>query len=221
MKNRIHIFLFCCFALFSLQANAQLDNNSNGKKKGTSKGLLAVPAKTTKKPTSLDLTNKSGFKTAYSKVKKVKSALQKELDLKNKGIISKEKMAEERWSKSFQKINGQYPKIDQHLGDFRTNSKYVTISCRDFQHPDNDRVTVYHNKIPVVYNLALLRNFQSFKIPLEKGINTISFMALNQGTSGPNTAAFKVFDDTGTLLASKEWNLATGAKATILIAKDK
>jgi len=56
---------------------------------------------------------------------------------------------------------------------------------------------------------------------LEIGINKIAFKALNQGTSGPNTAAFKVFNDAGMLLSSNEWNLATGAKATIVIAKDK
>ena len=218
MKNRIYFILFSFFVLVSTQVNAQLDNSSNSTKKGTSKGLLAVPAKTTKKPTSLELTNKSGFKNAYSKVKKHKSPFEKKKIAKD--ILTKEKVAEERWDKVFKRINGQYPKVDQHLGDFRTNSKFVKIICRDFQHPDNDRVTIYHNEEPVVYNIALQRNYQSFKLPLDKGINTISFKALNQGTSGPNTAAFKVIDDQGNVLASKEWNLATGAKATILIAKD-
>ena len=58
-------------------------------------------------------------------------------------------------------------------------------------------------------------------IPLEVGINEISFVALNQGTSYPNTAGFKVYDDSGNVISSNEWNLATGAKAVILIAKDK
>jgi hypothetical protein len=30
-----------------------------------------------------------------------------------------------------------------------------------------------------------------------------------------------VFNDEGDLISSNEWNLATGAKATLLIAKDK
>jgi hypothetical protein len=67
----------------------------------------------------------------------------------------------------------------------------------------------------------LQKNYQKFNIPLEVGINKIAFKALNQGTSGPNTAAFKVYNDAGMLLSSNEWNLATGAKATIVIAKDK
>ena len=65
------------------------------------------------------------------------------------------------------------------------------------------------------------QRYQKFNIPLEKGINKITILALNQGTSGPNTAGFKVFNDTGMLLSSNEWNLATGAKATLIIAKDK
>ena len=54
-----------------------------------------------------------------------------------------------------------------------------------------------------------------------KKLNKIIILALNQGTSGPNTAAFKVFNDAGMLLSSNEWNLATGAKATLLIAKEQ
>jgi hypothetical protein len=77
------------------------------------------------------------------------------------------------------------------------------------------------NGVPVVVNIVLKQRYQRFNIPLEVGINKISFVALNQGTSGPNTAAFKVYNDAGMLLSSNEWNLATGAKATLLVAKDK
>jgi hypothetical protein len=77
------------------------------------------------------------------------------------------------------------------------------------------------NNIPVITNIVLKQQYQSFTLPLEIGINKISFVALNQGTSGPNTAAFKVYNDAGMLLSSNEWNLATDAKATLVIAKDK
>jgi hypothetical protein len=132
-------------------------------------------------------------------------------------------LSEARFLKAFKKINGQYiyPVIDQDLGGFRTNSNSVNIICRDFQFPDGDRVTIMLNNIPVVTNIVLKQQYQSYTIPLEIGINKISFVALNQGTSGPNTAAFKVYDDSGILLSSNEWNLATNAKATIVIAKDK
>jgi len=97
----------------------------------------------------------------------------------------------------------------------------VNIICRDFQYPDGDRVTILINDIPVIQNIVLQQNYQKFNIPIDIGINRIAFKALNQGSSGPNTAAFKVYNDAGMLISSNEWNLATGAKATLVIAKDK
>ncbi len=115
----------------------------------------------------------------------------------------------------------QYPVIDQDLGSFSTKSKSVNIICRDFQYPDGDKVTILLIDIPVVSNIILKKNYQSFNIPLGEGINTIEILALNQGTSGPNTAGFKIYNDAGMLISSNQWNLATGAKASIIIAKEK
>ncbi len=207
--------------LLSTSAFAQLDNTDSTDKKGAKKSVLAVPAKEIKKPKSLKNDNKDGFKKAYDKKQKELAKKKKEEDLKNKGILTSAKIAEERFLKSWKKINAPYPKIDQDLGSFRTQSKSVKIICRDFQYPDGDRVTITINDIPVIKNITLRRAFQGFDLPLEVGINKIAFIALNQGTSGPNTAAFKVYDDSGNLISSNEWNLATGAKATIVIAKDK
>jgi hypothetical protein len=55
---------------------------------------------------------------------------------------------------------------------------------------------------------------------LEKGFNKIDFEALNQGSSGPNTAQFQIFDDKGVLISSSQWNLGTGFKATIVLVKE-
>jgi len=172
-------------------------------------------------PKSIELNGSQGFQKAYEAEKE--KLKKKETNLDNKGILTKAKLNEQRFLKSFKKINGQYiiPKIDQDLGSFRSNSKSVNIICRDYQYPDGDRVTIYVNDIPVIYNLTLEQNYQKFNIPLEVGMNRIVIEALNQGTSGPNTAAFKVYNDAGMLISSNEWNLATGAKATLIIAKDK
>ena len=197
---------------------AQVDGSTGKDKKGKKKVIKAIPAKELKKPAEIKPKSDAGFKKAYSK--KTKKQKEEE-DLRNKGILTKAKIAEERYLKSFKKINMQYPKIDQDLGSFRISTKTVTIICRDYQYPDGDRVTVYVNDIPVVNNLTLRRNYQKFVLPMSTGINRIVFKALNQGTSGPNTAGFKVFDDKGNLVSANEWNLATGAKATLLIVKDK
>jgi hypothetical protein len=202
---------------------AQLDKTNGAINKGKLKATILKNAKAIEIPNSVELLGNEGFKKAYDKEQEKLKIKQEEDHLKNKGFTSQKQLSEARFLKAFKKINGQYiyPVIDQDLGGFRTNSNSVNIICRDFQFPDGDRVTIMLNNIPVVTNIVLKQQYQSYTIPLEIGINKISFVALNQGSSGPNTAAFKVYDDSGILLSSNEWNLATNAKATIVIAKDK
>jgi len=213
------IFYFLFFISFSLFS--QTDTLSDSNKKNIGKNvIIGIPNKKIKKPVSLDIGNNDGFKKAFDNKNK-QDAKKKKEDLKDKGILSAAKISEERFLKSWKKINAPFPKIDQDLGSFRTQSKAVRIICRDFQYPDGDRVTITINDIPVIRNITLYSSYQSFDLPLQVGINKIAFIALNQGTSGPNTAGFTVFDDAGNVISSNEWNLATGAKATVIIAKDK
>lgn len=225
MQLKLKYFLFLIFTISFSTIFAQLDSNKGSKKdsKSKSKTIILNNAKEVKKPNSIELTGANGFKKAFEKEREKLKQEQQKSNLDNKGILTQAKLNEQRFLKSFKKINGQYiiPKIDQDLGSVRTNSASVNIICRDFQYPDGDRVTIYVNDVPVIYNITLQTNYQKFNIPLEVGINKISILALNQGSSGPNTAAFKVFNDAGMLLSSNEWNLATGAKATLVVAKDK
>lgn len=213
--------IFCIF--LNTKLAAQIDTNKGTTEKGEIKSIVLKNAKNVNQPKSIELNGTEGFEKAYEAEKEKLKKQQKEDNLKNKGILTQAKLNEQRFLKSFKKINGQYiiPKIDQDLGSFRTNSKSVNIICRDFQYPDGDRVTIYVNDVPLIYNILLKTSYQKFNIPLNVGINKIAFKALNQGTSGPNTAAFKVYNDAGMLISANEWNLATGAKATIVIAKDK
>ena len=57
-------------------------------------------------------------------------------------------------------------------------------------------------------------------LELDKGFNRLDFEALNQGSSGPNTAQVDVYDEAGKLLYSNKWLLSTGSKATLIIVKD-
>jgi|TARA_B100000768_G_scaffold181446_1_gene204483 hypothetical protein len=215
-SNFFYFLFLISFSLFS-----QTDTLSDSNKKNIGKNvIIGIPNKKIKKPVSLDIGNNDGFKKAFDNKNK-QDAKKKKEDLKDKGILSAAKISEERFLKSWKKINAPFPKIDQDLGSFRTQSKAVRIICRDFQYPDGDRVTITINDIPVIRNITLYSSYQSFDLPLQVGINKIAFIALNQGTSGPNTAGFTVFDDAGNVISSNEWNLATGAKATVIIAKDK
>jgi len=223
-KNIFKPFATLLIFIISLKNFAQLDNNNGGTNKGnTSLGTTQTDAMEVKKPKSLDFNNDNGFKTAAQRLKKEEEKKQEEENLKTKGILTKAKIAEESYLKNFKPINGQLslPIIDQDLGSIRTDSKNVNIKCRDYQYPDGDRVTIYVNDTPVVVNLTLEQRYQSFILPLDIGINKVKIVALNQGFSGPNTAGFKIYNDEGLLISSNEWNLATGAKATMIVVKDE
>ena len=211
----LYISLFVPFSLTG-QIDTTFDSSSRNRNKTVN---LTVPSRKLDKPTSLTIKSDLGFKNAYASKNKENARKNKEEEIENKGILSAAKLSEERFLKSWKKLNAPYPVIDQDLGSFRTASKAVRIICRDFQYPDGDRVTISINDIPVIKNVTLKASYQSFELPLQAGINKIVFTALNQGSSGPNTAGFKVFDDAGNLISSNEWNLATGAKATVIIAK--
>lgn len=109
---------------------------------------------------------------------------------------------------------------NQFLGDFRSNGKFVKIVCRDHQYVDGDRVRILMNDKVVQPNVLLDASYKGIYVDLVPGFNKIDFQALNQGSSGPNTAALAVFDDQGNVISVKEWNLATGVKATMIIVKE-
>ena len=111
-------------------------------------------------------------------------------------------------------------KVDQYLGDFRNNGKFVQIAVRDHESPDGDLIKIMLNDKEVVSRILLQERFKSISINLVPGFNKIDFVALNQGESGPNTAEVRVFDDQGKLVGANRWNLATGVKATYIIVKE-
>ncbi len=109
---------------------------------------------------------------------------------------------------------------NQYLGDFKTKSAFVKISCRDFGEVDGDEIRVWVNDKVMIERVYLDSDYQRIELGLEPGFNKVDFEALNQGFSGPNTAQFMIFDDKGSLVSSNQWNLGTGFKATIIIVKE-
>ena len=108
---------------------------------------------------------------------------------------------------------------DAYLGDIKTISDTANIVCRDFEYVDGDRVSILVNDEVIVQNLTLNSSFRGINLKLKEGFNKIDFIALNQGESGPNTAELRIYDDNDVLLSANQWNLATGAKATLIIVK--
>ena len=194
------------FLMISLVSYSQIENSKR-------KIELLPPASAALKKLDITPTNPNYF----SLKKKEKSSKVKRLDKKenflNPGDIYLKKLNREKDKKPNDYNKGAY------LGDVSTGSSYVNILCRDFEYVDGDRVRISVNDSIVIYNLYLESTFSGFKLPLSKGFNKIDFTALNQGSSGPNTAELRVFDDSNSLISSNQWNLSTGAKATFIVVK--
>lgn len=136
---------------------------------------------------------------------------------KKSNLVDAGEALEKRWKDK--EIKESYKK-DQYLGDFNTKGSFLSIECRDHQYVDGDRVRVIVNDEVVDASITLGASYRGINIDLKPGFNKIDFLALNQGTSGPNTAQFRVFDSKGILISSNEWNLTTGVKATIIVVKE-
>jgi hypothetical protein len=108
---------------------------------------------------------------------------------------------------------------DQYLGDIVTGGGYVEVYCRDHEYVDGDKVRVYLNGEVINNSISLGAGYHPILVRLNMGFNNIEFEALNQGTSGPNTAELRIFDEEGKEVAKKEWNLLTGSKANMVIVK--
>tara|TARA_R110000787_G_scaffold108621_5_gene217061 strand:- start:6520 stop:7179 length:660 start_codon:yes stop_codon:yes gene_type:complete len=109
---------------------------------------------------------------------------------------------------------------DQYLGELRTGSLNVTIMYRDHEYVDGDRVRIYVNGDIVKSSVYLTAGFNGFTFLLQPGFNKVEFQALNQGSSGPNTAELRIFNDEGEVISANQWNLTTGRKATVTIIQE-
>lgn len=110
---------------------------------------------------------------------------------------------------------------DQYLGDVKTTAQFVGIVCRDHEYVDGDRIKIYLNGEVVAFNLLLAATFKGINVDLVPGFNRIEFEALNQGSSGPNTAQVTVTDDTGKVIHNNRWNLSTGSRASLILVKEE
>lgn len=110
-------------------------------------------------------------------------------------------------------------KTSLELGKLETSSKSIRIICRDHSYVDGDRVKLYVNEEVIRRSITLKGGYYSVDVNLKEGFNRIDIEALNQGSSGPNTAEFKVLDENGIVIADKEWNILTGYIATLVVMR--
>ncbi len=223
MKIVLQSFLFI---LLSMSAYAQIDNQN----KSTS-----IPAVESKKDSSNNaiLPSKNNTSDGFNGLSIPKTTSELNIPKKefsmfgetfgNPGELYKDQVNKNLEStkltpEEVEQRNGS--KTDQYFGDFKSKAKFVNVVYRDHGVVDGDLIQVRVNDDVIKASVFLTGGFRGFKLNLQPGFNKIDFVALNQGESGPNTAEFQVVDDMGNLISSNRWNLATGAKATIIIVKE-
>ncbi|SDR79754.1 hypothetical protein [Gramella sp. MAR_2010_147] len=144
----------------------------------------------------------------------------KPIDLRDNpnGLMTEADVIKKRWAKD-NEIKEEFRK-DQSLGNVVTQGRFVEVYCRDHQYIDGDKVQIFVNGELVAASVRLNAGFTPILVTLQDGFNSIEFVALNQGSSGPNTAELRVLSEKGEQLAVKEWNLLTGAKAELIVVKN-
>lgn len=216
----VKLGLFMCFLGLTGAAFAQIElpNNSvrfdsNNSNVESSSGFEIPPIKA---PTLSNTENNTN--SNFSDLGKEK---EKEFDMQNgNGLL--EYTGTNKAPKYFTQDREAKPDYgkDQYLGDFKTTANIATIMYRDHEYVDGDMIRIYVNGDLWIPQVRLEGGFRGFNLPLQSGFNKIDFEALNQGSSGPNTAQLSIYDEVGNLLATYEWNLLTGNKATAIIVKN-
>lgn len=135
----------------------------------------------------------------------------------NSRLPSPEWKINQRFSEDYKDV-GRFAK-DFNLGNLKTTSKTIVLRCRDHEYVDGDRIKLMVNNATIHPNLTLRGDFYTIDIDLKEGMNTIYFIALNEGTSSPNTAQLQVLDPEGNVLASNRWLIRTGYKASLTVYK--
>lgn len=219
-------YILIVFALlFAITGRAQIDSRNNS---------LAIPAVETNdsiqdneldiKPITPKLDNQVGKKDApkpeeLPKAKRKAFTIVKENKYGNPAELFDKQLKESLKLRADYERRNNGSKSDQFLGETITIAKRVNIIYRDHQYPDGDLIRVLVNGKVAQSRVLLTSGYKGFFLNLKPGVNKIDFEALNQGTSGPNTAEFKVLDDQGVVISTNQWNLATGVKATLMVVK--
>jgi len=204
MKHLVHILFFCC----AFSVAQELPTTSTRR-------IEPIIAPVPKEDTGSLLFPERKEELTYKRPsKEPKISMRTDTDLINPG---------ERFNKkSFQNdgYSGPRFKSDTFLGELRTGKNQLDMICRDHQYEDGDMVRVWLDDKVLVEQIYLRNIFQGFQIDLKPGFNKLEIEALNQGSSGPNTAEFKVMDKEGKVLSENIWNLNAGVKAILIVIKE-
>jgi len=201
--------------LFSSTVVAQFDFSNQSKR-------IPPPMQDAHKNSSILLDPKASKNDVrpYSSSKKIEEPTSGGMTMEKEQFFDIGKVHEKRLNK--REGTGDYKifRKNEYFGDVHTKSGSIKVLYRDPQYVDGDIIRVSINDVVIKHQVILEATYQGFDFDLFDGFNKIDFEALNEGLSPPNTAEFKIYDDTGKLLSQYQWNIATGFKATIIVVKD-
>jgi len=218
MKSVYYTFLLVCFGVMTLNAQIETTTNTvrfeNEETNSRNPNGLELPAR--EKPS---LTIPKDERDPKTNITAGVTEPEPFDMMKGDGLLVNDKG---KAPKAFTKDKEPLPEYgrDQFLGDVKTGADFVSVKYRDHEYVDGDLIRVYVNGDIVQASVYLGGSFAGFTLSLEEGVNEIVFEALNQGSSGPNTAELHVYDDNGFIISAKEWNLLTGNRANIKVIKE-
>lgn len=218
--------LFISCLLLSLGLVAQIDNNTIEEtdvfqyQPNKSNKIEMAPQNTDKEDIKAetitlfgDLKDIADKFPQYSVIPKKRNRSMRDLSQADKDVL-----VSKYWNGK--NVGIQKFKTSLELGKIETSSKTIRIICRDHSYVDGDRVKLYVNEEVIRRSITLEGGYYTVNINLKEGFNRIDIEALNQGSSGPNTAEFKVLSENGEVLADKEWNILTGYIATLVVMRN-
>lgn len=226
MKSSFLYFIFLPLLFLTLSVNAQIDSRNRS---------ITIPAVVSPKD-SLDskviLPAKPDKKEEFSGLTTPKTLPELKLPKKKFSMFPTEEFANpgELYTKKLEKIqktllpegHGENSglKEDAYWGDYKTTSEYINIQYRDYSAIDGDLLMVMVNGDVIRPREYLGSNFSGFKLDLQKGFNKIEFYAINEGSSIPNTAEYRIVDDKSNIITGRVWALAAGVMVTVIIVKE-
>jgi len=214
MKHTLTILLLLC----ALGLSAQVDNPTGG---------IAIPrSNNTITPTPDPVTTETPTPLAPPKRSFSSYDLEKKGSnfsmMKNDGFVSRAAEYEEKVNTAVREKGEPNTTVreNQFFGEIRTKSPYLEVLAADYGAQDGDRIRVLINGIVVIPEFTLANTYTPIILPLNEGFNKIDFQAMNQGTTGPNTAIFYIHDNKEVLLKEGQWALATGFNGTVMVIKE-
>lgn len=209
----LRIIFFCAIFSFT-NVFGQIDDGGKGKKiKGAD---IILPDESDDAP-SFDLWEKP-----EEPVKKFDFETKKKtIDLTQKSEFVKPKVDVKPNIPRREGYSGVDFKKNQYFGDFKTTSNRVRLICRDHETVDGDIVQIIHNGQIIAKEVLLTGEFKSIEIELEPGFNKFEVLAVNEGLYSPNTAEFRVVDESGKTIVGNIWNMAAGYKASMIVVKEE